>query len=217
VVAHDLKAPLRAIASLSTWIEEDLTQELSAESQQHMHLLRKRVYRLEALLDGLLEYARVGRKEIAIEPVAVADLLAQSISNLGPPPTFKVEIGPDMPILRTRRVLLQQVFTHLIENAIDHHPSETGTVRILARDLGEAYEFAVVDDGAGIDPRFHDKIYTMFQTLQARDTHETPGVGLAIVKKIVEMEGGTIQLDSAIGQGSTFRFTWLKQVAQSTE
>jgi PAS domain S-box-containing protein len=210
VVAHDLKAPLRAIANLSVWIEEDLSKHLPMESEKHMQLLRGRVHRMEALINGLLDYAWVGRTEIPIEPVDVTQLLTRVLQTISPPATFQVEIGAPMPLLRTRRLLLQQVFMNLIENAVDHHPTTRGRVTVSALDQGDCYEFAIADDGKGIDPRFYDKIYTIFQTLQARDTYESRGVGLAIVKKIVEMEGGTIELESAMGQGSTFRFTWPK-------
>lgn len=211
VVSHDLKAPLRAISSLSTWIEEDLPEQLPDESQKHMKLLRGRLHRMEALLNGLLEYTRIGRTEIAIESIDVAVVLDNVIRDLVPPPDFRIEIGAPMPRLRGRKLLLEQVFKHLIANAIDHHPSPQGHVTISVEDQGQFYEFAIADDGKGIDPRFHDKIYVIFQTLQARDTHERKGVGLAIVKKIVDMEGGEISLKSAIGNGTTFRFTWPKQ------
>jgi len=211
VVSHDLKAPLRAIANLSAWIEEDLGGHLPAESQKHMELLRGRVYRMEALLDGLLDYARLGRTEIPVEVVDVAELLANVIKAVAPPTTFRVEIDSPMPMLRARRLLLQQVLMNLIENAVDHHPTKTGTVKVSVKDKGDRYKFAIADDGRGIDPRFYDRIYIIFQTLQARDIHESRGVGLAMVKKIVEMEGGKVHVESTVGKGSTFYFTWLKE------
>ena len=216
VVSHDLKAPLRAIANLSAWIEEDLTDQLPASSQHHLKLLRGRVFRLEALLNGLLDYSQVNRLAIAIEPVDVAELLARVVEMIAPPPTFGVEIIGPMPQLSTRRLLLQQVFLHLIENAVDHHPTESGTVRISVQSQGDYYKFTVADDGQGIDPHFHSRIYTIFQTLRARDVHESTGIGLAIVKKIVTMEGGNVHLKSDVGQGASFSFTWRKQpLAQS--
>jgi PAS domain S-box-containing protein len=210
VASHDLKAPLRAIASLSEWIEEDLAEQLPAENQTQMHLLRGRVARLEDLLDGLLEYSRVGRTPATFSTVDVATLLAEVINSLAPPPTFRVEIAPNMPIFITRKLLLKQVFKHLIDNAIRHHPTKTGCVKVSVQDQADRYEFAIADNGEGIDPQFQAKIYTIFQTLKARDVQENTGVGLAIVKKIVELEGGVISLESAIGAGAIFRFTWLK-------
>ncbi len=210
VASHDLKAPLRAIANLSEWIEEDLQGQLPAENQHQMKLLRGRVLRMEALLNGLLDYSRAGRKQVEVELVSVKALLAEVIDSLAPPDTFTIEIASDMPVLHTKRLLLRQVFANLISNAIKHHDRCDGHLRIDVQDRGDRYEFSVTDDGPGIDPAFHEKIFVIFQTLEARDTKESTGVGLAIVKKIVEFEGGDIWVESAKGAGAAFYFTWPK-------
>jgi PAS domain S-box-containing protein len=211
VTSHDLKAPLRAIASLSEWIEEDLEEHLSSDTRSQLHLLRRRVYRMQALLNSLLEYSRAGRTQSPIAAVDVGKLLTKIIQKLAPPETFTIEIASSMPILDTRWQALEQVFSHLIDNAIRHHPTEMGIVKISAIDLGDRYEFAIVDNGEGIEPQYQKRIYTIFQTLKARDLQENIGAGLAIVKKLVTAEGGTIQLESVAGKGAIFRFTWLKQ------
>jgi PAS domain S-box-containing protein len=211
VVSHDLKAPLRAISSLSEWIEEDLGGQLSTQNQHQMNLLRGRVHRLEGLLNGLLEYSRLGGSPATLTKVNVASLLAEVIQALAPPTSFRVEIVENMPTFVTQKLLLKQVFTHLIDNAIQHHPTQTGWVKVSVDNQGDRYEFAIADNGEGIDPRFHAKIFTIFQTLKARDVQENKGVGLAIVKKIVESEGGSISIESAIGAGTIFRFTWPKK------
>jgi PAS domain S-box-containing protein len=215
VTSHDLKAPLRAIANLSDWIAEDLGNNLPLENQQQLLLLRGRVERMEGLLNGLLDYSRVGRKHLPIELVDVRELVDGVIKKIAPPTTFTIEIAPDLPQFHARRMLIEQVFHSTIDNAISHHPSSHGKVAISVADLGDRYEFAVADDGQGIDPKYHERIYNIFQTLQARDTHESTGVGLAIVKKIIETEGGTIRLQSSLGQGATFYFSWPKQSLES--
>lgn len=232
VLSHDLKAPLRAIANLSQWIEEDLTEQeataISAETQHHMNLLRGRVQRMEVLIEGALQYSRVGRVETPVTQVNVAVLLQRVIDSLAPPPEFVIDIEPGMPTFFTERSRLEQVFANLIGNAIKHHnrtlpgnaaegtvDSETGQspglVQISVQDQGQFYEFTVADNGPGIAPRYHDKVFGIFQTLEARDKVENSGIGLALVKKIVENKGGTIRLESQTGQGVTFRFTWPKQ------
>jgi PAS domain S-box-containing protein len=211
VISHDLKAPLRAIASLSEWIEEDLGDSISTEIRSQMKLLRGRVYRMQRLLNSLLEYSRSGRQQLTITTVDVDKLLTGIIQSLAPPDTFSIEVVSPMPIITTRQQALQQVFTHLIDNAMRHHPTETGIVKISVIDQGDYYEFAITDDGDGIEPQFQERIYTIFQTLKARDLQENVGAGLAIVKKIVTAEGGSIKLESAAGSGAIFRFTWLKQ------
>jgi len=215
VASHDLKAPLRAIANLSEWIEEDLEGQLPAENQRQMELLRGRVYRLEALINGLLAYSRVGQVSQAIETVDVNTLLAAVIDSLAPPPTFTIEIQGEMPTLKTKRVPLFQVFSNLIGNAIKYHHRHDGQIKISYQDRGEFYEFTVADDGLGIAPEHHHKVFAIFQTLQPRDRIESTGIGLAIVKKIVEIEGGEISLDSKLKEGARFRFTWLKEAVKN--
>jgi PAS domain S-box-containing protein len=215
VASHDLKAPLRAIANLSEWIEEDLTGQLPAENQRQMQLLRGRVYRLEALINGLLAYSRVGQVSQAIETVDVGTLLAAVIDSLAPPPTFTIEIQGEMPTLKTKRVPLFQVFSNLIGNAIKYHHRHDGQIKISYQDRGEFYEFTVADDGLGIAPEQQEKVFVIFQTLQPRDHIESTGIGLAIVKKIVETEGGEISLESKLKEGARFRFTWLKEAVKN--
>ena len=211
IVSHDLKAPLRAIANLSSWIEEDLAETLNEETQYQMDLLRGRVHRMEAFINGILEYSRVGRIRSQIETVNVELLLTEIIDSLAPPAEFKIEISSPMPTLVTDLLPLQQIFTNLISNAIKHHDRRDGKVNIAAQELETAYEFSISDDGPGIDPKFHEKIFIMFQTLQARDTVENTGVGLAIIKKILDDQGGTIKVESEPEKGTRFRFTWPKQ------
>jgi light-regulated signal transduction histidine kinase (bacteriophytochrome) len=210
VTSHDLKAPLRAIANLSQWIEDDISDQLNEENLHQLQLLRGRVHRLEALIDALLQYSRAGRIKAQPQEVDVEALLKQVIETLRPPAQFTIEVTPGMPTLVTEQWPLQQVFTHLIENAIKHHPQAHGTVKISVKEQSNAYEFAVADDGAGIAPQFHERVFVIFQTLQARDTVENTGIGLAIVKRIVESKGGTIRLESQEGQGATVCFTWPK-------
>jgi PAS domain S-box-containing protein len=211
VVSHDLKAPLRAIASLSEWIEEDLQGQIPEENQQQLQLMRNRVQRMEDLINGLLTYSRVGRTDIPLSKVVVGSLLAEIVDSLSPPAGFTIEIAPEMPTLMTKRLLISQVFANLISNAIKHHNRSTGHIKILVQDQGKSYEFAVSDDGLGIEPQYHEKIFAIFQILKARDQQENTGIGLSIVKKIVETEGGTIRVESQVGVGTTFRFTWMKQ------
>ena len=211
ITAHDLKAPLRAIASLSEWVEEDLEDALSPETRSQMQLLRRRVYRMQALLNSLLEYSRAGRTQSPVATVDVHRLLDKVVQTLAPPSTFTIEIVNSMPTFAARWQPLEQVFSHLIDNAIRHHPTQMGIVKISVLDRGNCYEFAIADNGDGIEPQYQKRIYTIFQTLKARDLQENVGAGLAIVRKIVTAEGGTIELESTSGSGAIFRFTWPKQ------
>ncbi len=208
IVSHDLKAPLRGIASLSEWIEEDFEGSLSVANQQQMTLLRSRVYKMEATIDGLLDYARSGSAVEAVESVSIAELLADVIDQIAPPPTFRIELPPELPTLLTRRLPLFQVFANLIGNGIKHHHSETGSIVVSIAKRGDCYEFSIADNGPGIAPEHHDRMFKIFQAVNPQNRSDSTGIGLAIVKKIVEAEGGTIWLESEPGKGTTFYFTW---------
>jgi PAS domain S-box-containing protein len=211
ITSHDLRAPLRGIANLSRWIEEDMGERFTPEAHKQMELLRGRVHRMEALIDGILQYSRVGRDSIPVDEVDVGQLLREVIDLLAPPENVKVVIKSVMPTLRTEKLRMQQVFLNLIGNAIKHNPRPDAVVEITSRDVGAFYSFGVRDNGPGIAPEYHEKIFVMFQTLQARDKVEGTGVGLSLVRKIVEHQGGQISVDSREGEGAMFRFTWPKE------
>ena len=210
VTSHDLKAPLRAISNLATWIEEDLADKLDEDTRNNMNLLRGRVHRLENLINGLLAYSRVGRLKSEPQKVAVKELLEETIDLLDVPPEMKIEIVGEMPTFTTEYAPLQQVFSNLIANAIQHSDRQDVTITISVIEHNNFYEFAVTDNGKGIDPQYHNKIFTIFQILEARDTKESTGIGLSIVKKAVENQGGKIEVESLVGESCTFRFTWRK-------
>jgi PAS domain S-box-containing protein len=217
VASHDLKAPLRAIDALARWISEDAAGVLPPRSAEHLIKMRSRVKRMEKLLDDLLAYSRAGRVNHPPEPIDL-HLLVQDIAGvLSPPPGFAVIVEPPVPELRTPRVSLELVLRNLIGNAIKHHHRPYGEICVRAVVRGRMVEFSVQDDGPGINPKYHDQIFEMFQTLQSRDKVEGSGMGLAIVKKLVESYGGTIAVESEVGKGTTFRFTWPCEVNGSGE
>lgn len=208
-VSHDLKAPLRAVANLSEWIEEDLAGVLTVETQAQMTLLRSRIGQMSCTIDGLLDYALSGQTDHPSDAVDVAQLLAEVIDSLSPPPTFRIEIAP-MPIVTANRLQLFQVFANLIGNGIKHHDRSDGSIHVAVGECEDLYEFSIADDGVGIAPEQHERIFIIFQAMNPQHRTDSTGIGLAIVKKIVEAQGGTIWLESEIGKGTTFYFTWKK-------
>jgi PAS domain S-box-containing protein len=212
VASHDLKAPLRGIANLAQWIQDDTGEQLGAESTEHMRLLQGRVHRMEALIDGILTYSRAGRMLNSPERVDTGALVREVIELLAPPAEVTIEVPSQMPAVNAERVPLQQVFLNLIGNAVKHSRIERSDVivRIDWRDLGDAFEFSVSDNGPGIDPEYHERIWGIFQTLAPRDKVEGTGIGLSVVRKIVETRGGSTSVESSRKHGSTFRFIWPK-------
>ena len=210
IVSHDLKAPLRGIDNVVTWIEEDHTGELSPKLKEYISLIRGRLIRAENLIRGILTYARIGRELQIREEVSLNNLFDDIRENVALRPGLSLRVPTGLPVLVTERIPLQQVLTNLIGNAIKYHDKPNGQINVWFRDLKTHYEFAVEDDGPGISKIYHDKIFMIFQTLQERDSFESTGVGLAIVKKILDDRKQNIYVNSQPGKGSTFTFTWPK-------
>jgi signal transduction histidine kinase len=209
--SHDLRAPLRGIANLAQWIEEDLKGSLSDETQEMLALMRSRMHRMEALIEGILEYSRAGRVHERPVLVDVGRLVRDTIDLLAPDSAV-ISVQVDMPTLVTERTRLQQVFQNLIANAIKHG-GEGVQIDVEARDAGAFWEFSVTDNGPGIAPEYHDRIWGIFQTLEPRDRVEGTGIGLSLVKKQVESQGGRVGVESSPGAGARFWFRWPKTAA----
>jgi PAS domain S-box-containing protein len=217
VASHDLKAPLRGIENLVGWIEEDLESSLTGETRANMDLLKSRVRRLEGLLDDLLAYSRAGRGETASELVDTKELVDELALLVSPPQGFSIVGSEALPTIQTDRAPLTQVLLNLIGNAIKHHNRPAnGHVWIEALTLPHAIKFTVTDDGPGIPERFRERVFGMFQTLKPRDEVEGSGMGLAIVKKLVDYQGGKIWLtEGQAGHGLSVHFIWPQSKRES--
>jgi two-component system, LuxR family, sensor kinase FixL len=207
VVSHDLKAPLRGIGSLADWLATDYAPHFNDEGREHMRLLINRVHRMSALIDGILQYSRVGRVREARAQVDLNRMLADVVDLLAPPAHITVEVQPGMPTLTMEPTRLQQVFHNLISNAIKYMDKPAGKIVVGWEVRDGDWRFTVSDNGPGIEQRHFERIFQLFQTLAPRDRVESTGVGLALVKKIVEMYQGRVGVESVTGQGSTFWFT----------
>ncbi len=210
VASHDLKAPLRGIENLVSWIEEDLEGALTGDTQANMTLLKSRVRRLENLLDDLLAYSRAGRATEENDLVDTHALVEDLATLLAPPEGFTIAADASLPTLTAPRAPLTQIFQNLIGNAIKHHDRPgKGHVFVDAETRPDGVEFRVSDDGAGIPEKFHDRVFGMFQTLRPRDEVEGSGMGLAVVKKLVERRGGRIWLTGGRDdRGLSVHFLW---------
>lgn len=216
VVSHDLKAPLRGMYNISVWMEEDCGSEFSDQMKKYLQQMKGRIQRMESLITALLEYSRIGRVNQPQEEVDV-NLLLQEIVETIVPKNFNVSIHLPMPCFKTEKIRLHQVFSNLISNAVKYHAGDKGKISVKCTEKENYYEFAVKDNGIGISQEFHEKIFKIFQTLRERHETESTGIGLSIVKKIIEDKKGTISLSSKKGTGSTFIFTWPKEIYQKEE
>ena len=209
VASHDLKAPMRAISSLTTWIEEALAG-AQPEVQENLTLLRARVNRMMGLIDGILKFARAGAADSNIGEVSLSELLRDTIDLLQPPMSvdIKFEIDPEVEVLNTARVPLQQILLNLVGNALKHSTRPDTRIVISAR-RGEdgATLFSVDDNGPGIPADAQARIWDIFHTLEPH-RQENTGIGLAVVRRTLEARGGKAWVESEVGRGATFHWLW---------
>jgi PAS domain S-box-containing protein len=211
VASHDLKAPLRAIDLLVQWITEGLAGYDANNVQENLGLLSKRTKRLNRLLDDLLAYSRAGRKVGAHRMADAHALVLDVVQMLDPPPTMAISVEGKLPAFKTHPTPLEVVFRNLISNAIKHHPGPQGRIVVSCQEQADQYVFAVEDDGEGIPAQYAERVFEMFQTLKPRDQVEGSGMGLAIVNRIVQWQGGRIWFESPpSGRGAVFKFQWKK-------
>ncbi|HPM01076.1 MAG TPA: PAS domain S-box protein [Candidatus Cloacimonadota bacterium] len=207
IVSHDLKAPLRAITTMVDWLITDYDEKLDDEGKNILSLLNNRTKRMHDLIDGILKYSRVGRQNVIQEEIEIGELINHVCQMLIIPDHIKLQIEDQMPIIWAGRVHMEQIFQNLISNAIKFMDKESGLIKIACKTSENSHLFSVEDNGPGIEERHFNKIFEIFQTLKPRDEFESTGVGLSIVKKIIENLGGEIWLESNVGQGTIFYFS----------
>ena len=216
VVSHDLKAPLRAISSLAGWLAHDYMDKFDDEGKEHMRLLIKRVYRMDNLINGILQYSRIGQVKEEVIAVDLDQLVREVIDLISPPANIVISIENTLPIVMAEPTRIEQVFLNLLSNAIKFMDKPHGEIRIVCSSEDKHWKFLIADNGPGIELRHFERIFQLFQILVPRDRVECTGVGLSLVKKIVEMYGGKIWLESKVGEGSNFFFTFPKTVTTSS-
>jgi signal transduction histidine kinase len=216
IVSHDLKAPLRGIKTLAEWIMTDNADRLTEDGREQMELLSSRVDRMHNLIEGVLEYSRVGREKEKRVTVHLGELVPEIWDMISAPETISFTVEMELPEIQCEHTRISQVFQNLLSNAAKYMDKPEGHVVVRCVETGHVWEFSVSDNGPGIDQRHFEKIFRMFQTLTARDGFESTGVGLTVVKKIVEMYGGKIWVESEVGKGTTFFFTLPKTEVEVT-
>jgi len=211
VASHDLKAPLRGIKTLAEWLSTDYADKLGEQGKEQMGLLLRRVERMHNLIEGILQYSRVGRVKENCAAVNLNKLMTEIIDTLAPPENITITIENELPTIECEPTRTAQVFQNLMSNAIKYMDKPQGQIKVSCVEENGFWKFNVTDNGPGIEEKHFERIFQMFQTLAPRDDFESTGIGLTITKKIVELYGGKIWVESKVGEGSTFFFTLPKQ------
>jgi PAS domain S-box-containing protein len=213
IAAHDLKTPVRGIGTLADWIISDYSGQFDEQGREQIRLLKTRVVRIDKLIDGMLQYSKLVRTKGKERQVDLNTMLPDIIRGITP--SDNVEIAMDsLPDITCEYEHLELVFQNLLANAVTFMDKTKGLIKVGCVEQGNFWKFYVCDNGPGIEQRYFDKIFKIFQTLPRKDEPETAGIGLAVVKKIVELYGGKIWVESQPDSGSTFFFTFPKHIEE---
>ncbi|HXL56268.1 MAG TPA: hybrid sensor histidine kinase/response regulator [Chitinophagaceae bacterium] len=211
VVSHDLKSPLSSIITILSLLEKNDCINSDSYLQSRIEMLSQSSNHLSEMINSILDYSKKTISQQSSEEVDVYELVQEIAYLLFPPQNIKINISPDLPVIKTQKIKLQQVFQNLLSNAIKFNDKPESIIEVGVNDKGKFYEFFIRDNGRGISEEDREKIFKLFQTTGAKPTGETStGVGLFIIKMAIEEQGGTIRIESKEGEGSTFYFEWKK-------
>ncbi len=216
IAAHDLKTPLRGIGTLTQWLSTDYSDKLDAQGKEQISLLATKAKQMNALIDSILRYSVLGREESPEQEVDLNTVLLEVIAAVDPPEHIRITFENIPHSATCKKIHIMQIFQNLLCNAVKYMAGSGGHIRIDCLEQDGFWRFSVADEGPGIDPKYFDKIFQIFQTLAPCDKVESTGIGLSIVKKIVELNGGKVWVESEVGKGSTFFFTLPKQPSRSS-
>ncbi len=207
IVSHDLKAPLRAIKAISNWLSEDYSHKLDDQGKKQLALLGNRVHRMHEFIEGIFEYTKMGRIKESKVLVEMMEIIHNVILMINLDENVEIKILKKLPEVYCEKIKIEQVFQNLISNAIKYNDKKYCKIEIDYEDLDTHFLFKIKDNGKGIEKKNFEKIFQIFQTLQAKDDFESTGIGLSIVKRVVQLHGGTINVKSELGKSTTFEFT----------
>lgn len=216
IASHDLKTPLRGIGNLVSFLEMDLEKfgkdvSENPEFQKNTTRIKSQVQRMENLINGILEYSSVGKNKNVLEMVDIKKIVQQQVMDLNV--EDQVKFTGKFPKFKTHRIPLEQIFSNLIGNSVKHHDKNDLQIKVSVSEDDSYYTFAVSDNGPGIDDRYHEKIFEPFNVLNSNDRANNTGIGLSIVKKLIQKYNGVLTLDSEVGVGTRISFTWPKNVS----
>lgn len=210
IVSHDLKSPLRSVSALSTWLYDDYKDQLDENGQYNLKMMQEKIEGMDRLIDGILKYSTVNSTALDQTEFDVTEVIREISEIIFIPDHVRVRIVSNLPVIRADRTKIYQVFQNLIGNAVVNIEKPQGFVDIGFEDQGTHWQFSVADNGVGIPGEYHEKIFEIFQSIGSRD--RSTGIGLSIIKKIVDRYRGKVWLESEVGVGTTFYFTLKKDL-----
>jgi len=207
IAAHDLKTPLRGIGTLADWLSTDYADKFDEQGKEQVRMLVSRAKRMSALIDNIMQYSRLGHNDQEKQQVDLNTVLSEVIVSIAPPENIEITIENELPTLMCTKKHIVQVFQNLLGNAVKYMDKPKGKIQVGCIPEDGFWKFSVADNGPGINQKYSEKIFRIFQTLSPRDKTENTGIGLSIAKKIIELNAGNIWVESELGRGSTFFFT----------
>jgi len=204
ILSHDLKTPIRGVLTLAEFMQEDISNNQLEEVDSHIESIKRRVIRMNGLIEGILDFSKIGMLSSKKEEIKLNELVHEIFEDAITKENIVCTIKTQLPVIQNVRVLFVQLFANLISNAVKHNDKEQGIITIDYSGSKDFHEFSVSDNGPGIAKNYHEKIFKLFQTLNEDDEIDSTGVGLSIVKKIITVLNGTVQLESKINEGTTF-------------
>jgi signal transduction histidine kinase len=214
-VSHDLKIPLRGIRRLAEWISTNYANKLDKNDREQVNLLMSRVDRMHNLIDDVLEYSSIGYTEEERDQVNLNNLVQDVIDMIDPPENITITVESELPVIECEKTRIIQVFLNFLSNAVKYMDKPAGKIEISCVEEDDFWKFSVADNGPGIEEKYFEKIFQIFQTLATHDESDSSGIGLSTVKKIIEMYGGKVWVESKPPEGSTFFFILPKREAMS--
>ena len=207
VTAHDFKTPLRGINTIVDWLILDYQDKLDENGNEKLNLLKSRVKRMYRLIDGILIYLSLESNKDRVKKVDINVLMHSLIKSMNIPSNIKIEIEGHLPTIRFEEHLIEKVFYNLLNNSVKFNDKPEGSIKVGCFDEEKLFKFYITDSGIGIEEKYFGKIFEIFETLHSKDEYESTGIGLPLSKKIINMYGGDIWIESELGKGSTFFFT----------
>jgi PAS domain S-box-containing protein len=215
ITAHDLKTPLRAITTLADWLSTDYAERLDERGREQIGLLVTKARQMAALIDDILEYSRLGQETADKQQLDLNAIVSAVITEIAPPENIRISTEGELPTIMAGKTHAIQIFQNLIGNAVKYMDKPDGRIIVGCTEQNGSWKFSVADNGPGIEPKHFERVFEMFQTLAPREGIDSTGIGLSIVKKLVELDGGRVWVESTPGQGSTFFFTLPRQMGQA--